>query len=351
MNSAATNWHGEMRDQAAIRVKNAADSMEVRALRWTAAAEAFDDAAEQMGLLRTAILAIADDPGYKSRFLISDKGDVSPIRCDRDLAKMAAETSAASGLQRRLHALLQNAELAGQYYDWRVDNALLGASAGERPFRPKIAGPPSRPSETRRDSNRTGSGPRNYRSDLGNGRALQEASALRLGIANILPGIGGLPRSKALLNHFLSRSGEDFVFDVDDLTRSDRGFRSLSNDHAQHAFHDAESYLPEGYKGPVVFQSRYGQAYGPEGAQVPGSYRSPDRDLEYSLGTFSLQSSGIAVPGDGGGYDLQYQTSIYDYYNFDPPKTGWQLNAMHRTGMAQNFDTIGTSSPRFTSVR
>lgn len=107
--------------------------------------------------------------------------------------------------------------------------------------------------------------------------------------------------------------------------------------------------MPDGYKGPVAFQSDY-TSQQPDGSPARPT-NSSNPDWKNTLGTFSYQASGIATPTLDGHYAVAARTSIYDYYNYettDPNRYGLpqpsDLNMLHRAGWAQNFDTVGTSS-------
>lgn len=117
----------------------------------------------------------------------------------------------------------------------------------------------------------------------------------------------------------------------------------------------ASEVMPDGYRGPVAFQS----AWNPDGDQ--GFRADPKQHPDYwaALGTFSYQTSGVYMPNLGGAGagpgELTYQTSIYDYYNWDttkksPSEQYSDLNDLHRAGWAQNYEVTNMSSPQTLAV-
>ncbi|GAB09269.1 hypothetical protein GOARA_036_00010 [Gordonia araii NBRC 100433] len=97
--------------------------------------------------------------------------------------------------------------------------------------------------------------------------------------------------------------------------------------------------MPEGYDGPIAFQSDWASG---EDSYRPSKTKNPD--LWAALGTFTLQSSGVATPESDGSVSITYKTSIYDYYNWNPDdQLTSGLNELHKAGMAQNFETFGTT--------
>ncbi|ONF73157.1 hypothetical protein [Amycolatopsis keratiniphila] len=103
------------------------------------------------------------------------------------------------------------------------------------------------------------------------------------------------------------------------------------------------SGFPSGHRESFAFETGYSNNY-------RADYKS-NPDWLAALGWFDFQISGVVTPTSDGGYDITYQVSIYDYYNWE--STGWRpwrqasdLNDLHRAGWAQNFDVIGRSSPR-----
>ncbi|WP_301154957.1 hypothetical protein [Mycolicibacterium fortuitum] len=71
-----TDWRGETRDAAEARAKDAASTLQGKAQRWTKAATVLNEAAQQMGLLRTAILDLVEDPAYHGVYVIAEDGNV-----------------------------------------------------------------------------------------------------------------------------------------------------------------------------------------------------------------------------------------------------------------------------------
>lgn len=105
--------------------------------------------------------------------------------------------------------------------------------------------------------------------------------------------------------------------------------------------------MPEGYEGPVAFQTGWESRIVPK---VKGA------DYHYALGEFQSQESGVYYTDSNGKGVVRASTAIYDYYNFNSTDPHWHihpsdLGLMHRAGWAQNFDTIGVETPRSVPVQ
>ncbi len=348
------DWDGDTRDRAKVDGKDHAQVLEAKAKRWNNAATVLDEAAEQMGLLRTAILDIKDDPDNKRMYLIADDGNVDlteeyaeslKTREDQRNAEMARAT-----LETSLRSLLATAELAGNLYDQNTTRALLGESF-DLTYTPTYFPPQTAlPTDPKTDANADGSGPNQYNTDHPdwNHKLLLQRTKL-IAEAGISATDMPMPFAASALQHFLDGSGTTMKIPVDNMLYDMPWFKDAAQAQTRATVATAIAAMPAGYKGPVAFQSDYSNTR-PDGSPARPSLTS-NPDWWATVGTFSYQSSGIATPTSEGNYTVSSRTSIYDYYNYEttqPNRSGYpqasDLNNLHRAGWAQNFDTVGTSS-------
>ena len=359
------SWDGNSRDQAALRTANESSNLTERAARWRAAATELRTADEQLGLLKAEIERLVDEAKTKSSvvgpvYSIADDGSVSVTAAFRSFYAKSQGTdpgvglvqeaeNTAAQLEHQLKLLLANASMGAEYADWKITNALLGVTAEERPFHPTEPIPrPPKPKGPRIDANQDGSGPRDY--DSTDPGLLDETglAALRAGaqIGSVPADRAGMEESERLLRHYLSNHGTDYKVDVDRMLSSMPIFEAKAHQQATSSLARTKSLLPPGYTGPVVFEGTY------DGRNARHRPDLSDRDWLAAVGTFSFESSGVAIPtADGQNYEVSYETSVYDYYNWDTTDKHWypepsDLNDLHRAGWAQNFDVVGTSSER-----
>lgn len=354
----SVDWDGEARDKAAVAAKDHSGTMQQKSQRWGAAAAILDTAATQMGLLRDGVSSIADDPGNCSRFKFSDDGTVTVLpeyraqlqlrsNCDAGLfnAWMAQVEAKRLELERQLKNLLASADSAGQYYDWQVTNALMGVSDTERPFAPRIPPPPPKPTTQRETANTDGSGPDGYNTSdpstwdkiyMSQLRNAAKAGAWTTNLA-------GTDRASAMFFHFFDNSGSDYNVNVDRMLGDMPEFKGETDAEAKDQLAKSVASMPTGYTGPVSFQGGYHDNKGFE------TKASSNPDWTMAVHAFNYQTSGVSVPNDDASYDVDYNTSVYDYFNWDSTDASISeqysdLNDLHRAGWAQNFDVTGTSS-------
>ncbi|PXW31308.1 UNVERIFIED_CONTAM: hypothetical protein DES50_10574 [Williamsia faeni] len=356
----STDWQGEARDKAGLEAEDKSATMQQKAQRLQTAAAIIETAAAQMKLLRDSVLGLVDDPGNHTKFSIADDGTVKITahyasqlqllsNCNEGVfnAWMAQAEIERRDLQRKLTTQLQSADSAGQFYDWQVTNALMGVTAAERPFSPRIPPPPPKPAGAKEAANEDGSGPGSY--DSWDPGLLDKVSLQQLRTIAESGSWASSPatsQSSALLNHYFDNSGTDYRVNVNQMLKDMPAFRKESAEQARIQFDAVKRDLPEGYTGPVAFQGGYDGQYRPSLASNP--------DWNASLGTYSYQASGVATPTSNEGYHLTYQTSIYDFYNWDstgksPSSQYSDLNNLNLAGWAQTFDTVGTSGPQATT--
>ncbi|MEZ0366128.1 hypothetical protein ACAG26_20850 [Mycobacterium sp. pUA109] len=157
------------------------------------------------------------------------------------------------------------------------------------------------------------------------------------------------PYATKFLQHYLDGSGTPMSVPVDNMLYDMPWFNNAAQAQTRATLDVAVKAMPPGYTGPVAFQSDY------TNRQPDGSYARPSNssnpDWKNTLGTFSYQTSRIAMPNAEGNYSVAARTSVYDYYNFETTDPSFlpqvsDLNMLDRAGWAQNFDTTGISSIR-----
>jgi len=187
------------------RIKDAATSLTDRAARWRLAADRLDKTAEQLGLLRAAILnavrdAKAPDPlARMARFEVADDGMVS-VAANKDGTGPAQYKSVRPDL---------------------VDEPTLAALDGYA----------------------------------------------RLGAASAAA--AGSDKADRLLNHFLDNSGSETPVSVDAMLKDMDKFRSNADGEALDTLTSARNGLPSGYTGPVIFQGEFSKTYRPDNTNNP----------------------------------------------------------------------------------
>ncbi|TDH56698.1 hypothetical protein E2F47_06095 [Mycobacterium eburneum] len=350
LNGIGTDWRGETRDRADVTGKDHYDTLTEKARRWNNAAGVLDEGAQQLGLLRTAILDRVDDPGNKQKYVIADDGNVeltdayAKTLTTKD-AQTVAETERAD-LETALRSLLATAGLCAQRYDAQTTGALKDSEWYDAPG---IPAPTPLPTDPKTKANKDGSGPDQYHTENPTGYDRIRLQGTK-GLAEHLVAGGraaGQTYAPDLLQHFLNGSGTPMTVPVDNMFHDMPWFQQSAQDQTRATVQTAINAMPAGYKGPIAFQSDYTNQRSDGTMARPDKYTNPDWFA--AMGTFSYQTSGVATPTADGHYSVAAKTSVYDYYNFettDPhpwPQVS-DLNKLQRAGWAQNFDTVGTSS-------
>ncbi|MDL9948962.1 hypothetical protein QSJ19_25960 [Gordonia sp. ABSL11-1] len=316
--------------------------------------------------MKSELVATAKDPFLSSIFTFADDGavSVSPSHLARlattyaddpegyRQAKLSAENSAAQ-LQNKMQTLLRSIDVATQMYDWQVENALLGVSDAQRPFVPRVPPRPPKPSGQYEEANKAGAGPEDYNSKDVPFLEGPDLQIMRQSL-KILLATADTPVSEELLDHYFGNSGKPYEMNVDAIYRDVPGFGAHATRSAEAAAAEARTYMPAGYTGPVAFSTDYGSTVGDQ----EQTYQiSKDENFDYwgALHNISYATTGVSYSSPGGGQTLDYQTSIYDYYNFEPGTDIFPplditdqrfINNYHLYGWAQNYDVTGTSSTR-----
>ena len=158
--------------------------------------------------------------------------------------------------------------------------------------------------------------------------------------------------SKNLL-HFLGNTGDPQPIDVDAMIRDMPHLKQDSEFKTEEYAHEAvEDAAQRGVTGPVTYS--FDSSWRPGGAD-----QSTQPNWFYATGNFQAATDGtitVYPPKDGSSnwtYKYNYQTHVADRYNWDGSKsttifgitiTDKQLQRLHQTGLAQEYDLSGESS-------
>jgi hypothetical protein len=148
------------------------------------------------------------------------------------------------------------------------------------------------------------------------------------------------------LRHYLNNTGEDLEIDPDRIARDVPEFAEFSKKQAhQAAMKAAQDAIDAGTTGPVPFNSGW-----------EGFYLEPgmSQDWFYALGGVQVATTGLVtvVPGEPPTFEIEYQTHVYDRYNWDGGKqvdimgvtvTDQQMGELHTAGLAKEYDASGSS--------
>lgn len=162
---------------------------------------------------------------------------------------------------------------------------------------------------------------------------------------------GDWPNASEHLDHFLDNNGEDYQADVDSLISDQPDFAREAEDRRHQAGHDAVAQAQaDGATGPVTY---------PLSTAWDG--HTADGDWFYASGSFNYNQTGTvtAHPPDADHpewrYEVDTQVNFRDRYNWDGGKatpigpftvSDESLAALHRAGIAQEYNLVGESSPQ-----
>lgn len=159
------------------------------------------------------------------------------------------------------------------------------------------------------------------------------------------------------LRHYLENSGEDLVIDPDQLQRDvpkiQQQTDTIVNAEVQRIA--AEAAATGNYGTPVPFQSEW---------KGPYIRQEDNPDWFYAMGGIQQSVTGVVtvqpptVPGGEPTVSVDYQTHIFDRYNWDGTKsttipipgtdgitiTDARMGALHTAGIAQEYNITGTGS-------
>lgn len=164
---------------------------------------------------------------------------------------------------------------------------------------------------------------------------------------------GKWPNASEHLDHFLDNNGEDHQADVDDLIDDQPQFAQATEERRHQAGHDAVARAQaDGATGPVTY---------PLSTAWDG--HTADGDWFYASGSFNYNQTGTvtAYPPDAEHpewrYEVDTEVNFRDRYNWDGNKSTQigpftvedeSLAALHRAGIAREYNLVGESSPQHT---
>ncbi|MDO4894456.1 hypothetical protein [Moraxella sp.] len=151
------------------------------------------------------------------------------------------------------------------------------------------------------------------------------------------------PDATAALRHYLSNSGENYQIDLESLMK-DSGIAPI----VQKEINYAQSFIEQNLtsKGTIDFHST--------GAR--GAY-AESKNWFYATGGVLIYGGGSATYDGKGNYTMDFNLMSYDRYNWDGGKsvtilgqkiTDDQLGAMHRAGIAKEYNMYGAVPLRIT---
>ncbi|MFZ2175596.1 MAG: hypothetical protein WAW17_16485, partial [Rhodococcus sp. (in: high G+C Gram-positive bacteria)] len=162
----------------------------------------------------------------------------------------------------------------------------------------------------------------------------------------------GWTNAAAHLRHYLGNSGDDYTVDPDEVMRDDPTVRlltdSMVNSEVQRIA--AETVASGNYGQPVQFQTEWRDSTFDQETQP---------DWFYAIGSMENSASGVVtvnppdVPGGEPRVTVDYQTHVFDRYNWDGSKsteiagvtvTDASMGELHTSGLAQEFNLTGSSS-------
>ncbi|WP_102145414.1 hypothetical protein [Mycobacterium hubeiense] len=159
------------------------------------------------------------------------------------------------------------------------------------------------------------------------------------------------------LRHYLGNSGDDLTVNPDEIMRDVPQIQQTTDDLVNSEVQRiaAEAATTGNYGNPVQFQTDWTGPYiGPEDS----------KDWFYAMGGIQQSVSGVvtvhppAVPGGEPTVTVDYQTHVFDRYNWDGNKTTTfdvpgtdgvtisdkRMGALHTAGLAQEYNISGSGS-------
>lgn len=163
------------------------------------------------------------------------------------------------------------------------------------------------------------------------------------------------------MRHFLGESGEPLEVDPARMLRDIEFFRELEQAARDDLIADIQQEAARRYAGePFSFTV---EDRGWEG--VPSSEEVLGPNWFFALGGFSFTHTAVAhvtppdSPGEPPQVEIEYQTHVFDRYNWDKGKSveigpvtisDEELQELHRAGMAQDFDVYGSTETETVTV-
>lgn len=359
-------WHGLAADAASVRAGAITDAMEHLVAGVNAARTALMAASDGVIGLRH-LVAEAEELARRQGFSIDDSGRVVdgglPAGTPPDQAKVVRQErqlvrselvdrieqimTRAAEVDDTLATLLSRVQ-RGEIGDGDASTLRDAADAGARQGveHPPIPGPPPDP-KSDPGAGKHGSDPWWTTFDDRIMKNLAEDAAV------FADGIGWTHAAHNL-QHYLDNSGDPLTVDPDEIGRDVSDFQRKADQTVTEQMRclAAEATASGNYGTPVPFSTDWN-----------GYYIGPDKskDWYYAMGGIQYSVTGVATvhppdhPGGEPRIEIDYQTHIHDYYNWDHGKQTEigpftikddTMAEMHRAGVAQEYTITGTSDTR-----
>jgi uncharacterized protein YukE len=359
-------WHGVAADAADVNANTITDAMERLVAGVNAARTALIAAADGITGLRY-LISEAESLARARGFAIDDSGAVIdgglPPGTPADQAEavqqerrtvMAELVDRIGQIMNRAHEiddtlanLLGRVE-RGEISDGGADTLHAAAQAGAEQgvTQPPIPGPPPRPPSDP-GAGEHGSDPWWTTAD---DRALKELADQAATAADSI----GWTHAAQHLWHYLDNSGDPLTVDPDQIGRDVAPFQhTVDQTVTEQMRRIADEAAANGtYGTPVQFSTDWrGYYVGPEHS----------KDWYYAMGGMQYAVTGVATvhppdqPGAQPRVEIDYQTHVHDYYNWDHGKetqigpftiSDDTMADMHRAGVAHEYPITGTSDTR-----
>ncbi|MEU0805605.1 hypothetical protein [Streptomyces sp. NPDC005970] len=167
-------------------------------------------------------------------------------------------------------------------------------------------------------------------------------------------GLAGYDQGARALAHYLGGSGKPLDLDIDRMWDEDRGFRKAATENL--AKHEDEWRQ----KALKAFEESGGRTVSIPVETKAEGYEQGDPDWNFAVGHAMVNNSGVVsvVPDEHGKpkVSLDYRVNVWDRYNWDDNTsfkiagvtvTGAQMQGLHQTGLAQEFNMHGSSSTQW----
>ncbi|MEU5641825.1 hypothetical protein [Streptomyces milbemycinicus] len=167
--------------------------------------------------------------------------------------------------------------------------------------------------------------------------------------------LAGYDQGARALAHYLGGSGKPLDLDIDRMWDEDKGFRKAA---AENLSKHEDEWRQKALK---AFEESGGRPVAIPVETKAEGYEQGDADWNFAVGHAMVNHSGVVSvePGPHGGkpkVSLDYQVNVWDRYNWDDNTsfeiagvtvTGAQMQGLHQTGLAQEFNMHGSSSTQW----
>lgn len=163
------------------------------------------------------------------------------------------------------------------------------------------------------------------------------------------------------MRHFLGESGEPLDVDAARMLRDIEFFRTREQAERDDMVRDIQAEAARRYQGEAFSFTVEDRGW----TGIPSDPAILGDNWFYALGGFSFtQTASVTVtrahtPGEPPQVEIDYQTHVFDRYNWDKGKSvnigpvtisDEELQGLHRAGLAQDFDVYGTTDTEAVTV-